>query len=542
MIDQRRNQQFFIREDNLKKRCSAAGLEYKLAVVNEKRHITRCRRETMLLLLKDPEAIQRRNKKQTRDRNRKLTEEQRTNKNKKMRTKYNSLSREEKTSLNEKQKHRRLQSRWDALLNMISKYNSNQSSKEVDTDTNNSIMHAHTYDSTQKKLRAEDINDTNCNDNDDLVYCNDNATISGDTIIFDDHYNCNSDEFGNEESTNDINSNNNNINHNKNTIVTSYIYIHQMKPGPHNITKAEKTRSGQRGDMYRTLQQIGIMPGTTFMYSTEGGSSLRACPHGAALESDKELSDKILNNHKVELIDISKETAKGEVYKVDGVRVVYDDSKIIQDMENQQFKQQIIAHFLENHQKTEVEQKNKNRDGHSTAKFTRLDGGVQDRYPRNSLGITKSYNGEKIPIIKTKNFEKLSPEVLAYLFKVIFPSGQKFLDDSGGSERYNDKLRYNLFAYKFNNALGFGSAKTRFEYYDILVTEVSTLSGASLYRHVDGKNDNRAGYTGSVVYSFHSLRCISRRVYYCSGWIVGISSAKPQLYMDCWYFTTTYYE
>ena len=150
MIDQRRNQQFFIREDNLKKRCSAAGLEYKLAVVNEKRHITRCRRETMLLLLKDPEAIQRRNKKQTRDRNRKLTEEQRTNKNKKMRTKYNSLSREEKTSLNEKQKHRRLQSRWDALLNMISKYNSNQSSKEVDTDTNNSIMHAHTYDNTKK--------------------------------------------------------------------------------------------------------------------------------------------------------------------------------------------------------------------------------------------------------------------------------------------------------------------------------------------------------------------------------------------------------
>ena len=136
MIDQKRNQQFVIREDNLKKRCSAAGIEYKPAVVNEKRHLTRCRRETMLLLLKDPEAIQRRNKKQTRDRKRKrkLTEEQRTNKNKKMRTKYNSLSREEKTSINEKQRHRRLQSRWDALLNMISKYNSNQSSEEVDTD------------------------------------------------------------------------------------------------------------------------------------------------------------------------------------------------------------------------------------------------------------------------------------------------------------------------------------------------------------------------------------------------------------------------
>ena len=453
MIDQSRSQRFHNTEENLKKRCIAAGIEYKPPVVNEKKHISSSRRETMLLLLEDPAAIRRRDKKRGRDRKRKLTEEQRTNKNKKKRKKY-SLSREQ-------QKHCRLQDKWDALLNMISKYKNNQSSKEV-------------------------------------------ATISGDTIIFDDHDNCNrDDEFGNEESTNDIISNNNNINCNKNTIMTSYIYIHQMKPGPHNITKAERTRSGQRGDMYRTLQQISIMPGTTFMYLTEGGSSLRACPHGAALESDKELSDKILNNHKVKLIDISKETAKGEVYEVDGVRVVYNDSKIIQDMENQEFKQQIIAHFIEHHQKTEAEQKNKNRDGHSTAKFTRLDGGVQDRYPRNSLGITKTYNGEHIPIIKTKNFEKLSPEVLKYLFEVIFPSGQKFLDDREGSERYTDKLRNNLFAYQFNNALGFGSAKTRFEYYDILVTEVCTLTGAILYRHVDGKNDNRSGYTGSVVYSFH---------------------------------------
>jgi len=266
MIDQSRSKQFHNTEENLNKRCIAAGIEYKPPVVNEKKHISSSRRETMLLLLDDPAAIRRRDKKRGRDRKRKLTDEQRTNKNKKMRTKYNSLSREEKTSINEKQRHRRLQSRWDALLNMISKYNSNQSSEEVDTDTNNSLMHAHTYDNTKNKLRAEDINDTNCNDNDDLVYCYDNATISGDTIIFDDYDNCNSDsdELGNEESTNDINSNNNNINHNKNTIVTSYIYIHQMQPGPHNITKAEKTRSGQRGDMHRMMQQISILAGTTF--------------------------------------------------------------------------------------------------------------------------------------------------------------------------------------------------------------------------------------------------------------------------------------
>ena len=219
MIDQSRSQRFHNTEENLKKRCIAAGIEYKPPVVNEKKHISSSRRETMLLLLEDPAAIRRRDKKRGRDRKRKLTEEQRTNKNKKKRKKYSLLY--------EQQNHCRLQDKWDALLNMISKYKNNQSSKEV-------------------------------------------ATISGDTIIFDDHDNCNrDDEFGNEESTNDIISNNNNINCNKNTIMTSYIYIHQMKPGPHNITKPERTRSGQRGDMYRTLQQISIMPGTTFMYLTE---------------------------------------------------------------------------------------------------------------------------------------------------------------------------------------------------------------------------------------------------------------------------------
>ena len=208
MIDQRRNQQFVIREDNLKKRCSAAGIEYKPAVVNEKRHITRCRRETMLLLLKDPEAIQRRTKKQARDRKRKLTEKQRTNKNKKMRIKYSNISKEEKNTLHEKQKARRSRSRLAAVIDtfsMLSIHNNHQSSKEIDINAN----HSH-------------INDT-----DDLLLDNhDNATISGNTIIFDDH-----DNF-----TNNVNNNS------RDTIITSYIYLHEMKPGPHNITKAHRPR------------------------------------------------------------------------------------------------------------------------------------------------------------------------------------------------------------------------------------------------------------------------------------------------------------
>ena len=226
-----RREQFDSREDDLMERCVAAGIEYKPPSVNEKKYITFSRREAMLLLLGDTKAIERRDKKRARDRKRKLTEEQRINKNKKMRIYY------------EEQKNRRLQAKWEAILNMISKYKNNQGN-------------------TQNNLRTEVVNDTNNTNNDDLVYCNDNATISGDTIIFDDHDNCNGDEFGNDESSKskdtDSNSNSYHINNYKNTIKTSYIYIHKMKPGPHNITKAVRTRGGQRGDMHRMLQQISI--------------------------------------------------------------------------------------------------------------------------------------------------------------------------------------------------------------------------------------------------------------------------------------------
>ena len=96
------------------------------------------------------------------------------------------------------------------------------------------------------------------------------------------------------------------------------------------------------------------------------------------------------------------------------------------------------------------------------------------------MGITKTYKGESIPIIKTEHFEKLPTETLAYLFEVIFPTGQKFLDDNEGNDKYNDDLRYKLFAYEFNKALGYRSAKCRFEYYDILVAEVGTPLGGQL--------------------------------------------------------------
>ena len=85
MTGHKRSKRFFNTEEKLKKRCIDNGIQYKPPADNEKDHITRSRRESLLLLLKDPDAMVRRNKKRDRDRKRELTVEQRTNKNAKER-------------------------------------------------------------------------------------------------------------------------------------------------------------------------------------------------------------------------------------------------------------------------------------------------------------------------------------------------------------------------------------------------------------------------------------------------------------------------
>src|SRR6056300_462887 len=108
----------------------------------------------------------------------------------------------------------------------------------------------------------------------------------------------------------------------------TYVYIHQMKTGSHNITKtSETTRRGQLGDLHRIRRQINIHPSERFMYSTStvstsNDSSLRKCPHGSALVSDKHRVDGILKRRGVQYIDISKSTACGGIYEDNGVRVV----------------------------------------------------------------------------------------------------------------------------------------------------------------------------------------------------------------------------
>jgi len=293
----------------------------------------------------------------------------------------------------------------------------------------------------------------------------------------------------------------------------SYVYIHQMKTGSHNITKTSKTtRRGQLGDLHRIRRQINIHPSERFMYSTSNDSSLRKCPHGSALVSNKHRVDGILKRRGVQYIDISKSTACGGIYEDNGVRVVYDNNELMEQTKNIEFEKALINHFLDNYQQRDSEKKNKNRD--ATNSLSRCDGGFQSRYPADRVGITKTVKGEKVPVMKSEKFQNLPHDVLEHIFRVILPLGQKFLDESAeGGSSYKDNDRFLQFAKQFNVECGYAEAKTRFEYIDIMVNKVGKYQ-KPLMRHIDGKNCKRPGYSGTVVYSFHKE--VKGNLYKCS--------------------------
>jgi len=293
-----------------------------------------------------------------------------------------------------------------------------------------------------------------------------------------------------------------------------FLYIHVMKDGPHNLTKNVTSRGGQLGDLSRIRKQYVIHPAAAFMYLTKGETCLRKSPHGSGRLSDLDEKNKSLFRRGIENIVITKEKAKGKVLQVGDLTIMYDDNDKVQDLHSDEFEESLISHFLANYKKIEDDGKgkNKNRDPHSTSICCRIDGGCRARYQPPSVEPARYYEGEIIPNINTRNFLKLPPKVLDYLFTKIFPAGQEFLDSTDEAV-YNDPLRNRLFAEHINREVGYESSTARFEYYDILLTEVGT-SLSTLIRHMDKQNDLRSGYDYSVVYSFYRVH--EGTLYKCS--------------------------
>ena len=295
-------------------------------------------------------------------------------------------------------------------------------------------------------------------------------------------------------------------------IMPLYVYIHLMKKDangknlPHNLTKlpAKNRRRSQLGDLSRTVKQIALLPHERYMYTT---NLLGDSPHGKSYNDQKEEADKKLKKNGIELVDLSHSDAIDGIINNNDVTVIYPEHQIMKDtdeqMNNFQFQDDLVHHY-ETHTSTS-NTNNKNRDTVTkTSQEQRIDAGIISRYWTESSGNQEyTHDGFKLPRMKTEEFLKMPKQLLEHLFK-IFEAGQKLLDETTEGS-YPKNERYEMFAKRFNEKMGFKSCSARFEYYDILVSS-SVNNNGQLNRHIDYKNDWRSGYRDTVVYSFHHTR------------------------------------
>ena len=87
-------------------------------------------------------------------------------------------------------------------------------------------------------------------------------------------------------------------------------------------------------------------------------------------------------------------------------------------------------------------------------------------------------------------------EDLRYNMMKLAEGGQRFLCDHYRSAG-RDLNRIKHCVKRLNEAMGFPQSTSRFEYFDIVLTQNTLLK-----KHMDYKNDNREGYDHCVVYSF----------------------------------------
>ena len=125
-----KNKQYISNENKLKERCRDNNIKYNPPTGHETTNMTRSRREKMLLLLKDPGAIERRNKKRKIDSNRErqLTDDQRKNKNMKQRIKRKNETESQRRNRLDRHNEQRRMRRKISKARAISNHNNNDKS------------------------------------------------------------------------------------------------------------------------------------------------------------------------------------------------------------------------------------------------------------------------------------------------------------------------------------------------------------------------------------------------------------------------------
>ena len=116
------------------------------------------------------------------------------------------------------------------------------------------------------------------------------------------------------------------------------------------------------------------------------------------------------------------------------------------------------------------------------------------------------YNDREMPTIEFRHFTYL-PKSLQYQLFQVFESGQLFAEASMHN-MFSNNVRTNVFAKRLHTALRFPHSRSKFEYYDIVLS-----CNLVLMKHIDTKNDHRKRYNICVVYSFYQfIACVQYKI------------------------------
>ena len=280
-----------------------------------------------------------------------------------------------------------------------------------------------------------------------------------------------------------------------------YLYFHQMKTKQHGlqmqIPSHQKNRDQFGEDASKIRKQIEIHQCTEpILYSCP---KLHERPHGSAPEMYLRRSRATMEKHGIENAVISKSMAGDSgVVKEDDVVVAFDHSRIIIAINMtmrggiEQFRQSLFT-FMMSRDKTDTARVKKLSTGQPATNLRARFGYNQIQRPTHHSHW--SLEGERMPSYNVYDFLDMD-EDLRYNMMKLAEGGQRFLCDHYRSAG-RDLNRIKHCVKRLNEAMGFPQSTSRFEYFDIVLTQNTLLE-----KHMDYKNDNREGYDHCVVYSF----------------------------------------
>ena len=282
-----------------------------------------------------------------------------------------------------------------------------------------------------------------------------------------------------------------------------YLYFHQMKTKRHSLRMGipfhKKNRSQFGEDVKSIHKQIEIhQHSLPILYSSP---KLHQRPHGTAFERDISLSQHTIAKHNIKnaSIDVNVADDNSGIVQKEDIVVAFEHSTIINAINLnmrgglQRFRQNMFAYMISRTKTDVVRVGSKTKNDPNPTNIRARFGYNQIQPPtHHSHWMLK---GEKMPSYNVQDFLDMSEELRHDLIKLA-EGAQRFLSDHYRSPM-RDHDRTKFCAKRLNAAMGFSTSTSKFEYFDIVLSQ-----NAVLKKHMDYKNDSRLGYDHCVVYSF----------------------------------------